>query len=346
MGKKPIYISAPAIKHGNNVLNNKDIVNKVYNNFKGSKAEWRKIKTGISFVHRYCDSQERFYGLEDDKTPVDYAVDVARNVCENNGIKPDQVNLIIYGGIYRTYFEPATSMEIAAKLGIQRASAFDILDACAGLMQSIQVASAMMQSDESIDVALCCTTDFPEEVINYDIQKFDELATKSAGLTLGSGASAWILSRKPLGIGGARLVDIKNTSIPGSYSICNVPVQQKKFHSHGKELFDLGIKYVPDEINNLVKRLNWSLNDIDLFISHQPSKKVVHDICDILSISYDKAPIIHHLYGNTVNSSIPMAMDYIIKNIGLKDGYKLVFNAAAAGFSMVTAAAIWEENHE
>ncbi|MBN2758317.1 MAG: hypothetical protein JXR51_14180 [Bacteroidales bacterium] len=203
-----------------------------------------------------------------------------------------------------------------------------------------------MQSNESINYALCCTTDFAEEAINYDIQHFNDLATKSAGLTLGSGASAWLLSRKPIGIGRARLIDIKNTSIPSSYSICKVPVKQKKFHSQGKEIFDLGIKYVPEEIKEITNRVNWKISDINYFISHQPSKKVINDICDILGIQYEKAPVIHHLYGNTINSSIPMAMDYILNNIGLKDGDKLLFNAAAAGFSMITAAAIWEANNE
>ena len=140
MGELPIYLSAPSVKHAYKAYSNKELVEKVYKNFKGSKAEWKKIKTGISFVYRYCDSNERFYGLEEGKKPVDYAVDVAKSVCEINGISTDKIDLLIYGGIYRTYFEPATSMEIAAKLGLEKVSAFDVLDACAGLMQSIQVA--------------------------------------------------------------------------------------------------------------------------------------------------------------------------------------------------------------
>ena len=346
MNKLPIYISAPSVKHAEKKVNNEFIINKVQENFRGSKNEWRKIKTGISYVLKYCNSQSRFFGLDESKTPIDYAVDAAKDVCKVNNILPKNIDLLIYGGIYREYFEPATSMEIASKLGLKKVAAFDVLDACAGLMQSIQVATSMMQTNENINYALCCTTDFAEDAINYDIQHFDELATKSAGLTLGSGASAWLITREPVGIGGARLIDIKNTSYTSSYSICKVPVKQKKFHSQGKEIFDLGIKYVPEEIKDITNRINWAINDIDFFISHQPSKKVINDICDIIGISYDKAPVIHHLFGNTINSSIPMAMDHIINNIGMKNGNKLLFNSAAAGFSMVTAAAIWEENNE
>lgn len=340
----PVYISAPAVVLANTALSNNDIIEKVYKNFRGKKEEWQKIKTGISFVFRYCGSQTRFFGLEDGRTPIDYVVDTAKEVCKKNNVSLKNIDLLIYGGIYRSYFEPATSMEIAEKLGLTKLVAFDVLNACAGMMQAVQVAASMMLSDERINTALCCTTDFPEEAIDFDIQDFSELDTKVSGLTLGSASSAWLISRTPVGIGGAKLLSISNTSLPSSYSICKVPVSQKKFYSLGKEIFDLGIKYVPTEIKNVVDRLKWSVSDIDYFISHQPSKKVIYDICDMLNIPHSKAPVIHHLFGNTVNSSIPMTMDYLINNYGLKNGDKLMFNAAAAGFSMVTAAAVWEEN--
>ncbi|MBN2758318.1 MAG: hypothetical protein JXR51_14185 [Bacteroidales bacterium] len=134
MNNQPVYISAPSIKHANIKISNDDVINKVYENFRGDKSEWRKIKTGISYVLKYCNSQSRFFGLEGNKSPIDYSIDVANDVCNSNGISPDKIDLLIYGGIYREYFEPATSMEIASKLGIEKVTAFDVLDACAGLM--------------------------------------------------------------------------------------------------------------------------------------------------------------------------------------------------------------------
>ena len=51
----------------------------------------------------------------------------AKNCIEVNGASLDEVDLVICGGIARQYFEPATAMEVAAKLGLKRTHAFDAM---------------------------------------------------------------------------------------------------------------------------------------------------------------------------------------------------------------------------
>jgi len=344
MDNSPIYLSAPSVSFAENQFTNEQIIEKVYRNFIGTKEEWKKIKTGISYVFKYCNTKNRFLGLREGYSPVDYAVDVAKDVCTQNRVDISNIDLVIYGGVYRDYFEPATAMEIASKIGLQEVSAFDTTNACAGLMQALQIGRALMLSDIKIRNVLCCSTDFPDEAINYDIQSFEELAKKSAGLTLGGGASAWLLSREPIGIGGVKLLSIRNTSFPTSYDVCKVPVTNRKFDSLSTEIFSLGIKHVPVEITRITEEIGWNIDDIDCVLAHQPSRKIIHDICNITGIPYEKAPLIHSQYGNTINSSIPMTMDFALNERGFNSGDKIIFNSAAAGFSMVTAAGIWVEN--
>lgn len=342
MKLEQVYLSAPVVKMANISVDNKEIIRRVEGNFKGTKSEFRKIRNGISVVFRYCDTDIRYLGTLDGKKPLDYAIEAAEGVCKVNDIDPGSLDLVIYGGIFREYFEPATAMEIASRLNIEKTHAFDVTNACAGLLQSINVASALMNSDPSIKTALVCTTDFPDEAINYDIQTFEELSLKAAGLTLGGGAAAWLLTKKPLGNGSAKIIEIQNTSIPKAYALCQVPVDKRKFSSQSKEVFDLGIEFVPGEINNILNKVNWTIDDINYFISHQPSKKIIHQICDILGIDHEKAPVIHKLFGNTVNTSVPMTMDFLLKQNKIKSGDKLILSSAAAGFTMLTIAAEWE----
>ncbi len=342
MKLEQIYLSTPVIKLANLAVDNKEIIQRVESNFKGTKADFRKIKNGISVVFRYCDTDIRYLGAEEGKKALDYAIEAAEEVCTINDIDPKSLDLIIYGGIFREYFEPATAMEVASGLGIEKTHAFDVTNACAGLLQSINVASALMNSDPSIKNALVCTTDFPDEAINFDIQSFEELSLKAAGLTLGGGAAAWLLTKEPLKKGSAKIIEIQNTSVPKAYALCQVPVDKRKFSSQSKEVFDLGLEYVPGEINNILNKVNWKIKDINYFISHQPSKKIIHQICDILGIDHEKAPVIHNMYGNTVNTSVPMTLDFLLKQNKIKSGDKLILSSAAAGFTMLTIAAEWE----
>jgi len=298
---------------------------------------------GINFVFKYCDTQKRFYRNTEDKSPIKYAIDVSNNLLRRYEIPTDEIGLIIYGGIYRDYFEPATAMEIASGIGIKNVAAFDVTNACAGLLQSVMVAASLMQSNSDIKYALCCTTDFPDEAIDYNIQTFSDLSIKSAGLTLGSAASAWLLGREIFNGGSALLKEFVNTSIPHAHSFCRVPVVGKKFESLSSDIFDMGIEYMPKEIHAISKLLGWDIADIDLALVHQPGAKIIENVCNKIGISLNKTPIIHHLYGNTVNSSVPMVMDFVSKTRSFKDGDKIIFNSAAAGFTMVTGAAIWKE---
>ncbi|MBN2400035.1 MAG: hypothetical protein JXI33_06815 [Candidatus Aminicenantes bacterium] len=336
-----IYLSAPQVKFAEYSLNNQQVLDRIEDNFKGEKRELRRIKSGISMVFKYCGTNIRFLGTAAGKKPLDYAIEVSKEVCHENGLDPSLLDLVIYGGIFRDYFEPATAMEITAGLGIKKAHVFDVTTACAGLLQSVNVAASLMMADPSIKTALCCTTDFPDEAISFDIQSFEELSLKAAGLTLGSGAAAWLLTREPGKGGSAQLREIQNTSIAAAFRLCQVPVSKRRFISQSKEVFDLGLEHVPGEIRNIAKKVNWEIDDIDYFISHQPSERIIHQICDILDIPHEKAPVTHHLYGNTVNVSVPMTLDYLLKNKYLKDGHKIILSSAAAGFTMITIAAEW-----
>jgi 3-oxoacyl-[acyl-carrier-protein] synthase-3 len=336
-----LYLSRPEVLFGKKDYSNDDIISRVKTNFKGKGLEFRKIKSGISAVFRYCDTRVRYLGTEKGLRPIDYAIKASKDIIQKNNIDLQDVGLVIYGGIFREYFEPATAMEVASGLGIKKAHVFDVTNACAGLLQSVNVAASLMMSDPSIKTALCCTTDFPDVAINYDIQSFDELSVKAAGLTLGSGAAAWLLTREPLKGGSAKLMEIQNTSVPEAFSLCKVPVGDRKFTSQSKEIFDLGLEHVPGEIINITQKLNWSIDEIDYFISHQPSKKIIYQICDKLNIDHKKAPITHHLYGNTVNVSVPMTLDHILKENKLSNGSKLIMSSAAAGFTMLTIGAEW-----
>ena len=50
----------------------------------------------------------------------------------------------------------------------------------------------------------------------------------------------------------------------------------------------------------------------------------------------------HSLFGNTASTSWAVALDYRLRNGTVAAGDKIVVASAAAGFTMVSAAAVWE----
>jgi 3-oxoacyl-[acyl-carrier-protein] synthase-3 len=50
----------------------------------------------------------------------------------------------------------------------------------------------------------------------------------------------------------------------------------------------------------------------------------------------------HSLYGNTASTAWAVALDYRLKSGTVRDGDKIVVASAAAGFTIVGAAAEWK----
>ncbi len=341
-----IYFSTPAIVLGNKCYDNDDIVEVVKSNYQGTEEEWKRIKVGINYIFRLCGTKKRYLGRAEGRTTGSYAAEAVQKCLEAHQVSPDQIDLLIWGGLLREYLEPATSMEVAAHLGIKRLLAFDVTSACSGFLQSLQVASSMMQANPNIKTAVCCSADFvndpylPTNYLDFNIQSFKELSTKAAGLTISNAASAMLLTKEPLAKGGAAIKDIKSIAIPESYDCCKVPISGH-FTSDSKKIFDLGLEHVPVAITKQLKELNWTVEDVAYFLSHQPSKTIIHQLCDQIGIDRVKAPVTHHLYGNTISNTVPLGMHHLCETAGLNNGDKILLSSAGAGFSMVSIAAEW-----
>ena len=102
---------------------------------------------------------------------------------------------------------------------------------------------------------------------------------------------------------------------------------------NGSEVFLFALSEIPKLVNETLAVNNLKLEDIDLFIFHQASKVVLDSIQKKLNISDDKFYRNLLNIGNTVSSTIPIAMkDAIISN-KIKKGNKVLVAGFGVGYS-------------
>jgi 3-oxoacyl-[acyl-carrier-protein] synthase III len=334
-----LYLSAPGVVLPDVKCTNEEQLAKVRERFQGSEREWAGIRRRLEFVFRLCNSQSRYYVSDADCRVADYAVAASRRCLDAVGLRPEQLDLVINGSVTRDYLEPATAMEISAKLGLERVHAFDVTSACAGLLQGVHAAAAFMHMYADVDHALICAADLTARFLSHDIQNKDDVAVRAAGLTIGDGASAFVLSRRPLRNGG-RVLGLLSESFPQHYDLCSAPLTGS-FNSRSTELFKLH-RHVPDHVRKLLHRCGKSPDEVDRFICHQPSDSVIVSITQALGVPLERAPLCHGLFGNTVNSTVPMTLDHVLRHDGpIKAGELLLLSSAAAGFMMVSLLLEW-----
>lgn len=336
-----LYLSAPGVALPDVQWTNHDQLARVRAQFRGSEQEWESIRRQLELVFALCNSKLRYHEPEPRGRVAEYAVRAARACLDGAGLHAEQLDMVINGSIAREYFEPATAMEVSAKLGLARVHAFDVTSACAGLLEGVHAAAAHMHMDSAITHALVCAADLTTSVISHDIQSSADLAIRGAGLTIGDGAAAFVLSRHRLPNSG-RVLGLLSQSLPQHHHLCSAPIDGS-FRSSSAELFKLG-EHVPGHIHELLRRCEKTIADVDHWVCHQPSDAVVSKLMNTLGVPPERALLCHELFGNTVNSTVPMTLDLLLRRGQVKPGDLLLLSTAAAGFAMVSLLLEWGDD--
>ena len=334
-----LYLSKPGVTFPEKRYENEDILHEVHEHFQGDEETWKGISGAIGKVFEKCNTKTRYLDFNPESRVAEYAVKASQICLERNGVSIDEIDLVIFAGIAREYFEPATAMEVASKLGIKETHAFDVTTACVGHLEALQAASAYMTMSDRYNTALICTAELTREFLTFDIQTSMDLYLKAAGLTIGNAAAAMLVRRTPWNDGCMRIVSTDTFSLPAHWELCQVPIHGH-FLSSSTELMRLH-KQIAPRLKIVFEKLGWHPNDVDHYVFHQPSEFMTKKILQTIGADVERGIYTHHLYGNNASATVGVVYDELLKQRTLKAGDKLLLGSAASGFTMVTAAGEW-----
>jgi 3-oxoacyl-[acyl-carrier-protein] synthase-3 len=336
-----LHLSKPGVHLPAVAVDNAETIRRVRALFKGTNDEFAAVAAAIEHVLGMCKTQVRYIEPDPMRPGIlaDYAVAAAKKCLEVNGVSLDEVDLVIGGGIARQYFEPATAMEVAAKLGLKRTHAFDVTAACVGHLEALQTAAGYLALHDSYRTALVFTAELSGQFLSYDIQNVRDLQTKTAGLTVGNAAACMLLRKKPFPGGGIHLKAIHTFTAPDHWNLCQVPIDGTLVSS-SVELMRLG-KYIPPWVKERLGALGMAPGEIDHYVFHQPSEVMVRKILADIGVDPERGVYTHALYGNTASASIGVTYRQMLEDRRVKVGDKIVLGSAAAGYSMVMATGEW-----
>jgi len=143
---------------------------------------------------------------------ADGAARAGRKALAVAEVGPDEIGMLVYGGVCRDNFEPATACATADALGIGgQAIVHDTCNACLGVMNAIfQVANAIELGQIQAGMVVSCES--ARQIVDLTIERMRrdpsmEMFKKSmATMTGGSGAIAIVLTDAPRSAGAHRLI--------------------------------------------------------------------------------------------------------------------------------------------
>ena len=108
-----------------------------------------------------------------------------------------------------------------------------------------------------------------------------------------------------------------------------------KIYMNGSEVFNFSINKAPELIDKLLENANLQIDDIDMFVFHQSNRILLETLGKKLNIPEEKIVFELENNGNTVSSSIPIALKNSEKKNLLKRGHKILTAGFGVGFSWV-----------
>lgn len=273
----------------------------------------------------------------DDETAGDMAYNAAEKLIQENGIKRDNIDFVLLCTQSPDYFLPSTSCIIQSRLGLPtKCGAFDFNLGCSGYEYGLAVAKGLIVSGVAKNVLLLTA-----ETYNKHIHPKD----KGNRTIFGDGASASLISSDGFakigefvlgtdGSGYDRL--IHKTGAMRHYAPLddvvfdesNNPLSSDHLYMDGKAIFDFTSDVVPPMIEETLQKNNLMMDGVDLFVFHQANRYMINYLRKLMEIDKDKFYVFMETVGNTVSSTIPIALCE-----ARKEG-KLHGNVVLAGFGV------------
>ncbi|WP_027720751.1 3-oxoacyl-ACP synthase III family protein [Maridesulfovibrio zosterae] len=292
-----------------------------------SKPHWHVQnslpKTGIRYLHR----------ASNDETTLQIAYKAASKVLEN--ISEDSLpDTLIVCTQTPDQLLPHVSACLQHELGLPASTkCFDISLGCSGYSYGLSIAYGYMAAGIAQRV-LFVTVDNYSKIIAPD--------NKAAYIIFSDGSAATILDKpaqNPIfkfGTDGSRCKSIIcNNSAIGVMTgrDSETSIAAPDFQMDGYSVFQFTVKTIPQQIAQLATDADVDMADIDLFIFHQASRKVLEAIGKKLKIPENKLIIDLYEVGNTTSSSIPIAIKRAEESGKLKRGDKIMLFGFGIGLS-------------
>jgi 3-oxoacyl-[acyl-carrier-protein] synthase-3 len=273
------------------------------------------------------------------------ALDLAVKACEK--LLTDQnklrIDFIILCTQSPDYLIPSTACLLQNRLGLKTTvGAFDFNLGCSGYIYGLALAKGLIKSGISSCILLVMAETYSKHIHCHD----------KANLTIfGDAAAATIveLSEKDkigefiLGTDGkgwnrliARRGGIKNMIMCSSSDESNKKngnTTSEYLYMDGPEIFNFTIKEVPSLVNETLKKNELSLQTVDYVIFHQANKFILDYLRKKMDIPLNKFYLDMEYTGNTVSSTIPIALKNAMDAKKIQEGSKVLLTGFGVGYS-------------
>lgn len=302
--------------------------------------EWIVQRTGIKQRHWAKDSQ----------TTSDLAYEASVKAITNAGIDKKEIDLIILGTLSPDHEFPGVSCFLQAKLGLSEIAVLDIRQQCSGFIYGLSIADQFIKTGMYKKILLVGA-----ELHSRGLDRTTR--GRDVAVLFGDGAGAIVLgaTENPTDPGvfsthlhadGSFAKELW-TPAPGMGNpkerVNHAMIENGDIYPkmNGKTVFMHAVKRMPEAIMEALKANSFSIQDVDLFVFHQANLRINEMVAKQLKIPDEKVFNTIDRFANTTAATIPIGLDYAVREGKLKSGMLVAMAAFGSGFTWGSALVRW-----
>lgn len=273
----------------------------------------------------------RFIAAEDE-TATDMAIKAAEKLF-SQGIDRDIVDYVLFCTQSPDYKLPSSACIIQEKLGLsQHIGALDFDLGCSGFVYGLSLAKGLIVAGIAKNVLLLTAETYTKYLHDDD---------KGNRTIFGDGAAATLISDEgiakigefSLGTNGAGANDLIVQTTGARTPEKNGEINMDYLQMNGPNIFSFTLKVVPAMVSELYQKNSISQDEVDLYVMHQANKYMLNVLQKKLKVTNDKWYLNLENRGNTVSSTIPIALKDALDEGRIKNSDKVLIAGFGVGLS-------------
>ncbi len=322
------YIKALSYYLPSAILDNETIANE----FPEWSVEKIDKKIGISKRHIAADGE----------TASDLAIGAAEKLFVDYSVNRAEIDYLIFVTQSPDYHLPTTACTIQKRLGLSfNIVAIDVALGCSGFVTGLSLAKAVILAGQAKNVLLLTAETY---------SKYMHPKDKSNRTIFGDGAAATLISTDGFAKIGNFIIGTdgngaENLIVKSGCARYPKPLNDLSFDEYGNPhssdylymdgpaILNYSIESIPRLVSNVLSANGLCLDDIDLHVYHQANLFLAKLERKKLKIAPEKYYVNITNVGNTVSSTIPIALCLALEDGSLRKGMKVLSVAQGLGYT-------------
>jgi 3-oxoacyl-[acyl-carrier-protein] synthase-3 len=276
----------------------------------------------------------------------DLGITAAQRLFDEGVCTPGEIDFLLFCTQSPDYFLPTTACTMQARLGLSTAcGALDFNLGCSGYVYGLALAKGLIETRQATSLLLVTAETYSKFIHPRDrsvrtifsdgaaatlitaIEGDEDLVGPFVFGTDGSGARELIVPAGGMRLPTDRADECTRVLDSGE------TVNGRFLYMDGAEIFNFTLGAVPAVVGRLLHKSGRQAEQVDMYVFHQANRFMLERLQKKLRIPAERFCINMEGYGNTVSSTVPMALELLLREGRIGPGSAVMLVGFGVGLS-------------